>query len=871
MNEGTGSNDGLQSRPFEGTELRKTIDEAFNQRQSEPEVPLVESTPNASDPLEVGNQEYPPYDDRNARKQSNTRLENWGKLIGSEAKDALRAVKVRDWKDFLALSAATVSDVTPGLKWVPLVMASVNTAVMLGAESRSVWKANKDAKRYNSSLIEEYDGLLKPILELFGAESKDFNDKLSIRHRALAVSLGILASTGGLYASEIAGKFVGVPVASRLVNRFVFRGITQYILPRVVAELAGTLFARKSGQEDNDHFVQLTKEAITATTVILTTATLFGKGTEETGSESPDFEELTASPTDAEVAAAEVTATQVPSSIIPSREPGEVDVTPTPEPTPTVEPTPEFVNLMPPYGEVPTQAILDQAEALGDSHFVEHQGVSYYFLDDQIGPDVLVAGEYTYVSFGDGTFGLDLDGDGFVDAGYSWSADSLVPEELQNDNQNSIDPTGFESGPAKMAKLAQSELLIELQPPTEMDTDGDGTMDIFKHTDGNYYLDTNNNGEIDSEQDVQLLEPPVVRVSEGQLVIDKMELVNGQAWFRDAGGHIVGVVQDESGNWFIDRGSNDTEVKIGTEFIAGEEDVALAGLPEGINIVTVNEDLGQYRLEVSRIDFADGSNWQFDRDIDGKITNIEGQQSNGSNLALAAEAKGVMRYQYFMALGNPLVSPDIIGQQAATAYANDPTLTNDQLAGYVVANVTANNSNDSQPTGDFWTRDVDGNLVGVLTIDDNGHTTALATDGSWNAIVQAEIIKQVDSKITDINPNTLGGIATRSFAATGIISGMPAGATFSDLTTQQQQTIYQHYNTEVGTLSLIREFQNLNQVNEYGLSNDQIRDLVAEFMKSQNITNNKFVSSHLGWNFLSLLGIDQAEFEAWLIKNKKIP
>lgn len=782
----------------------------------------------------------------------------WKRSLKEHLNDAGSIYKLdknRLARELPTLAMAAVAEVFPQLSPIALVVNLGLLTKNIGGRLRGRYKAFKELKEgamlppdavlkniltHPSKFLQEADlNLTDKDIENRSLLSLMFNDSAVYKHfvskdtslsnfqKASAIGFGILTGIVTTSAMQLAKitPLGGLPGIGLVFNRFAYRAFTQTVTPRVIDAAGSMIFARSEESEGKGKdWFDLALSFSSAYTIGMTTMAMIRPAAHQVVEWAKDLHIGEAAATEAPLVVA--AATQTAAATLHAT----TSATPTSTETPMPSPTPDLVAQM---GWEPGEvAGLDSVLQTAQAHdlVLEHNGSTYYFLDHNPGPDAIVQGTHTYIRDVDNFFRVDFNGNGVLDAtekGTYWTADALgATPELMDKNVNS-------AGHLELPALFGGEN----PPPSGIDTDGDGDPDLMMHTDGHYYLDVDDNNEINPAIDVAAVEAPVGRIIDTGFQIDKLQLNNGWAYWRSADNHLVGLTQTvqtdgSASQWIIDHGENGQDVVIGNQ-IVGVEDIKLAEAPLGLRLVPVNADTGLYRLEADQIKFADGSQWNLTPNAaDPDKPTIVGTLANGQKLILdnsldhnnLPDKASLAQYQYELALARPELTPVEVGRMAMQA----------QIAGTSISDLVglpAPVSGVAQPVEDSGWKNVGGRPVGELS---NGGVLSTTSGGGWTGLVQGEVLSHLGMDVQNIttSPDVFGNIIHRAVVEANIDKSVTVNSKFSDLG-DKQTFIREFFNTEALRLNFNAHLiDHLPQ----GLSYENARNLVDQYMGEKSVS-----------------------------------
>ncbi|MBU3935849.1 hypothetical protein KJ909_04190, partial [Patescibacteria group bacterium] len=605
------------------------------------------------------------------------------KQAGQEAiavADLSKTKKLRGIRDISTLALAAVSDVVPGMG---LWLAGGNALVAAGTGIAGAVDKRKQIKELRTK--DSFGDADQAVLKKLGLTGRDiFNTNNSINEllklslindsalgkvfgankqidlktgeKLFAGSLGTGLAVGTLLLSEFVREGVPLPVVKTLISRLMTRLVMQQLAPRAFIEVAGLMFSKKEGvsPERAEDFVDVALSAMSATFVALTTGMMAYKGIAAAAAKTQGTQTETAPIV---VAAA---ATGTPTLVPAFEHTPDSTATGMPPPTPTLEPTPTAAELNWQLGQAPTNEQLNQLEiTAGGRDYLdkipvnidsdqELETVYRFNLDKDSEPDAWAVyneetGQWQPWIWEDkgNLYKADLNLDGKADSGW------LTLQDLKD---NLLWPSDQGGG--------GDRLPLELAPK-HYDLDGDEDPDLLQADDETWFIDKNNNF-VKDESDLQLKEPPVFHPDSGLAV--KLVAEDGQMWWRGEDGKLVGLVKNSDEFWTIDRDPNPVKA---SDFRDGFK------IAEGsVRLDSVGEGENQFKLVFSgaKLEFTDKGYWIYNPD--GNLA--AGHLADGRTLAFDPDGnKGIMAWQYQLAVAHPDWTPDEVGK-AAFLHQSEP-------------------------------------------------------------------------------------------------------------------------------------------------------------------------------------------------------
>lgn len=221
------------------------------------------------------------------------------------------------------------------------------------------------------------------------------------------------------------------------------------------------------------------------------------------------------------------------------------------------------------------------------------------------------------------------------------------------------------------------EFTQNLQGGQNWDLDNDGDDDVIPQADGSWFIDRNDNNSFDDQGDILLAKEPVFNQTDGKVLA--LEADDGQKWWRGTDGKMMGLVFQHN-HWWLDHGVDDYDPEdplsrpydganplVPEAFSSGGIEVKAANIGN-FELKQTDEQAFRLVLKGAVVEFRDGSQWQYDASgdlVSGDSDNKGCVLANGRTLAFdRAGDKGIMAWQYQLALAHPDWTPDEVGKEA---------------------------------------------------------------------------------------------------------------------------------------------------------------------------------------------------------------
>lgn len=617
---------------------------------------------------------------------------------------SLREVlKPRDWRDVGMISARIASDF-----WSPLgvLLMTGMTSAMLVKEIKTVKEIRSKLKDLASPETTAADwlkqkGLTQEDLEAVqgGAVTKwglgRLGDKLYFRQTSFgrvfsqqegsklksgerigAGLYGIFGTLGLVILTEAAGL---TPFLGKGVKRAVLmaggRVLSQWLMPKIGVYLTqGLVFRDKEDsyrKEKAQEWVDLALKTSSAAMTIWTTVAFLpsaipaAQGLSRTitesfrqsqQAESPSIAIITPTPTSEE---AKLEATQ--RAIYATQ----MATQPTPEapPIPEVTPTPVELNWHP--GQEPTSQQLQQlTDSAGGLDKVDHvdnvpvhdqaQTIYRFNLDNDPEPDVWAVYNNQTHQFQPFVwedkghlYKADLDLNGQPDPG------NLLPQWLKD---NHLWPSGQGGGGERAPLLEGGNVNCDLN------NDGQNDLAItIINNEEKWFLNRDGDPDLtfDHAKDLLLEDQPVFSLTTGKVLA--LEAFDGQKWWRGTDGKMMGLLRGAGDIvYYLDREANPLQPDFDDNIVVEP----LADMKLDLKAVSGDQEGFQLDIKNANILFGDGgrwdSRWEYDSNGLGK-----GYLVDGRTLAFdRAGDKGIMAWQYQLALAHPDWTPDEVAKEA---------------------------------------------------------------------------------------------------------------------------------------------------------------------------------------------------------------
>lgn len=553
-------------------------------------------------------------------------------------KDARKMFKVRNARDVLTLGARIGTDFVPEIGEIlaisNLAMAGVMEGVQIHRKGWGGWfKDTALCKIFN-----------KDVTTLTGKE------------KALAVAYGTAWAGINFFASSFVKRLIRVPGVSGIASLMTTRTLLQVIGPRLGTKLYEIGTKNKKEEKAAEEWVDL---ALSCTSIAMTTIMslgMFEEGLKHYQEAHPHITEPQILPTSTETAAATAVAGVAKAAT--------AEFTKTPTPTvipsstlmPEATPTAPVLNWHP--GQEPTSQQLQQlTDSAGGLDKVDHldnvpvhnqaQTIYRFNLDNDPEPDVWAVYNNQTHQFQPFVwedkghlYRADLDLDGQIDPG------NLLPQWLKD---NHLWPSG-QGGGGERAPLPEGGQV-------NCDLNNDGQNDLGINDDGKWFINRDNDPNLtyDSAKDLLLTDQPVFSQTDGKAIA--LEAADGQMWWRGSDGKMTGLVKhNEAIVYYLDREANPLQPDFNDNILVNP----LANAKFSLEAVQGETDRYQLSIKNAEINFGADDRWEYDSNGLGK-----GYLADGRTLAFdPSGSKGIMAWQYQLALAHPDWTPDEVAKEA---------------------------------------------------------------------------------------------------------------------------------------------------------------------------------------------------------------